>query len=179
VALSMLAANSTRKGSGSSAGISGCVESIRVVMDRKRRSLSLPVSAVFVTHPKRIGCVIAASGEGRSKMHQRSDIRRQWLRSRHRRAQNANHTDGNCQRPDPAIVHALPSPQSRSGPPRWRERGQACSRSSVRMTAEGGGSGNWAEIAGRRLRLQTGSTVNDSTIMIIIVGPMIDPAACC
>jgi hypothetical protein len=49
------------------------------------------------------------------------------------------------------------------------------------MTAE---AGDWVgkEIAGRRLRLQTRSTVNDSTgstIMIIIVGPMIGPAARC
>ena len=45
-------------------------------------------------------------------------------------------------------------------------------------------SGDWVvnEIAARRLRLQTHSTVNDSTgstIMIIIVGPMIGPTACC
>ncbi len=44
-------------------------------------------------------------------------------------------------------------------------------------------SGDWVvnEIAGRRLQLQTRSTVNDSTsstITIIIVGPMIGPAAC-
>lgn len=45
-------------------------------------------------------------------------------------------------------------------------------------------SGDWvvSEIAARRLRLQIHSTVNDSTgstIMIIIVGPMIGPTACC
>jgi hypothetical protein len=48
------------------------------------------------------------------------------------------------------------------------------------MTAE---AGDWVgkEIAGRRLRLQTRSTVNDSTgstIVIIIVGPMIGPRCC-
>jgi hypothetical protein len=50
------------------------------------------------------------------------------------------------------------------------------------MTAEGGDwTGNWVvnEIAGRRFRSRTWATVNDSTIMIIIVGPMIGPAACC
>ena len=45
-------------------------------------------------------------------------------------------------------------------------------------------SGDWvvSEIAARRLDCKIHSTVNDSTgstIMIIIVGPMIGPTACC
>jgi hypothetical protein len=51
------------------------------------------------------------------------------------------------------------------------------------MTAQGGWSGKSAvKIADRRLRSRTRAAVNDntgSTIMIIIVGPMIAPAARC